>query len=230
MSPDPYDGSYDFTNPQSLNRYSYALNNPLSFVDPSGLACVPVNVSGSDGDDDDDDDDGGSVIYIDDNSGGQPCSEALNNDGTPGATVNGGPPDPDPDPVIPVINGSFGITSSGLIGFVTPNNGTKQVPVHGFWTYGNHCGPGGMGTPIDALDTACQAHDACYEAGGFTALSNLTGSSPGLQACNQALCNAAWGVVQNSGNSGEGWAAMEVVSYFSGFANIIRSGNRCNVP
>ena len=36
MSPDPYDGSYDVTNPQSLNRYSYALNNPLSKTDPSG--------------------------------------------------------------------------------------------------------------------------------------------------------------------------------------------------
>jgi hypothetical protein len=37
MSPDPYDGSYDPNNPQSLNRYSYALNNPLVFSDPSGL-------------------------------------------------------------------------------------------------------------------------------------------------------------------------------------------------
>jgi RHS repeat-associated protein len=37
MSPDPYDGSYDITNPQSLNRYSYVLNNPLRSVDPSGL-------------------------------------------------------------------------------------------------------------------------------------------------------------------------------------------------
>jgi RHS repeat-associated protein len=37
ISPDPYEGSADITNPQSLNRYSYALNNPLSFSDPLGL-------------------------------------------------------------------------------------------------------------------------------------------------------------------------------------------------
>ena len=36
FSPDPYGGSYDFSNPQSLNRYSYVINNPLTFTDPSG--------------------------------------------------------------------------------------------------------------------------------------------------------------------------------------------------
>jgi RHS repeat-associated protein len=42
MSPDPYDGSYDATNPQSLNRYSYVLNNPLSSIDLFGLdPCDP---------------------------------------------------------------------------------------------------------------------------------------------------------------------------------------------
>jgi hypothetical protein len=35
--PDPYDGSYDMTNPQSFNRYSYVLNDPVNFVDPLGL-------------------------------------------------------------------------------------------------------------------------------------------------------------------------------------------------
>ncbi len=37
MQPDPYSGSYDFTNPQSLNRYAYVMGAPLSMVDPQGL-------------------------------------------------------------------------------------------------------------------------------------------------------------------------------------------------
>ena len=37
LSPDPYLGSYDATNPQSMNRYAYVLNNPTSMFDPSGL-------------------------------------------------------------------------------------------------------------------------------------------------------------------------------------------------
>jgi RHS repeat-associated protein len=36
MSMDPYAGSYDWSNPQSLNRYSYVGNNPNSFSDPTG--------------------------------------------------------------------------------------------------------------------------------------------------------------------------------------------------
>jgi RHS repeat-associated protein len=35
--PDPYDGSYDLSDPQSLNRYSYVENDPVNFIDPSGL-------------------------------------------------------------------------------------------------------------------------------------------------------------------------------------------------
>lgn len=36
MSPDPYTGNYDLTNPQSFNRYRYVLNNPFGLIDPSG--------------------------------------------------------------------------------------------------------------------------------------------------------------------------------------------------
>lgn len=38
ITSDPYSGSYDIENPQSLNRYAYVNNNPLGFIDPSGEA------------------------------------------------------------------------------------------------------------------------------------------------------------------------------------------------
>ena len=35
--PDPYDGSYNLGDPQSFNRYNYVQNDPVNFVDPTGL-------------------------------------------------------------------------------------------------------------------------------------------------------------------------------------------------
>ncbi len=43
LTPDPLAG--DITNPQSLNRYAYALNNPCSMTDPLGLDACGFNVS-----------------------------------------------------------------------------------------------------------------------------------------------------------------------------------------
>jgi RHS repeat-associated protein len=47
MGPDPYMGSYDQANPQSFNRYSYAMNNPVALTDPSGLdGDTPIAIGG----------------------------------------------------------------------------------------------------------------------------------------------------------------------------------------
>ena len=56
LAPDPYDGSYDPSNPQSFNRYVYVLDSPLAFLDPLGLdmqfACSSIDTADPDPDDD----------------------------------------------------------------------------------------------------------------------------------------------------------------------------------
>ncbi|HKP37794.1 MAG TPA: RHS repeat-associated core domain-containing protein, partial [Pyrinomonadaceae bacterium] len=41
-SPDPYNGSMSIANPQSFNRNSYVLNDPVNLVDPTGLRWVTL--------------------------------------------------------------------------------------------------------------------------------------------------------------------------------------------
>ncbi len=67
MRPDPYSGSYDLGNPQSFNRYSYVLNNPLSNLDPLGLDDCAAS---EDGADDGSGDDGSGCDAGDGNDGG----------------------------------------------------------------------------------------------------------------------------------------------------------------
>jgi RHS repeat-associated protein len=40
-SPDPYRASMYIANPQSFNRYTYVQNDPVNFIDPSGLRFLP---------------------------------------------------------------------------------------------------------------------------------------------------------------------------------------------
>ena len=103
---------------------------------------------------------------------------------------------------------------------VAPNNG-QQVPVHDLWTYGNHCGAGGMGPDINSTDAACHQHDDCYDAIHLTAdqytSGNLTpGQVQGAAACNQQLCNAALNANRNPSTPfSQRWAGAEIILFFS---------------
>jgi RHS repeat-associated protein len=100
--PDPYDGSYNLTDPQSLNRYAYVQNDPVNFVDPNGLNAVESTchliISGN---------------YVRDGEGyfitmlGWELRCYGGNSGSGGGTVDGGggqrrpPPAPTPQPCDP---------------------------------------------------------------------------------------------------------------------------------
>ncbi len=43
-SPDPGNAGADLSNPQSWNGYGYVGSNPLAYLDPSGLACYPIEI------------------------------------------------------------------------------------------------------------------------------------------------------------------------------------------
>ena len=78
LSPDPLAG--DITNPQSLNRYAYALNNPTNLIDPLGLFCY--RGAGCP-------DDAGTVDYFNDFG---PLADLINHAPSPGSSQEPGGP------------------------------------------------------------------------------------------------------------------------------------------
>jgi RHS repeat-associated protein len=242
--PDPYDGSYDPSNPQSLNRYAYALDAPVTLADPSGLDpnCV-------DGDDD-------NIGCEGDGEDGQNTGQDGQSDGPVVIPI------PTSIPTIPpntaVLEGpiqgpapctgfcdNFGASASAtayLIGVQFMPHGSSgpsnqpQVPVHGPWHYGNYCGAGGMGTPTNAVDAACAQHDACFAASGadwtnMQSQANWQQLSPSQQsavsACNQQLCNAMDAVYPSIPwwNISRNVADVEIYDYFT---YAVPKGARCH--
>jgi RHS repeat-associated protein len=82
ISPDPAGAAaVDLSNPQSWNRYAYALNNPLRYIDPLGLYC-----QWDDGTQDDPEFDGGAGFGDCEDQGGTWIDTVT-------ITVNGNSPD-----------------------------------------------------------------------------------------------------------------------------------------
>jgi RHS repeat-associated protein len=130
LSPDPYSGSYSLSSPQSMNRYVYALNNPLTMVDPLGLDAEPCETS------------------AEVRSGGATSHDATDTepgDCSPGDTGDGGDPDAPPSYTLQVNvyeystviylpwSGNLFLGSSAGSGpdgstVVAPNNGMPKTP------------------------------------------------------------------------------------------------------
>ncbi|HEV2350589.1 MAG TPA: RHS repeat-associated core domain-containing protein [Terriglobia bacterium] len=100
ISPDPAGlAAVDLTNPQSLNRYAYVVNNPTGFVDPLGLRCIQEGA-----------DPKGDPIWGDDGK-----SPTCTYGGTTTITVNGGTP-----PTLTLVSENPVCVAEGADGCLSP--------------------------------------------------------------------------------------------------------------
>jgi RHS repeat-associated protein len=217
LSPDPSELYFaDQTNPQSLNLYTYALNNPLINTDPTGEECVW--------------DDGSFDSKDDPNTGSQKQCEGTDGksgagghwvdptafatlglgdwSGTPNSTLVGmmGQLQDTQTVTVSATTAAIDLTTSSVGGLTEDLLQPFQVGSHDlprnddpYRLFGTKfCGPGGAGNTTGFLDAACKAHDDCYKAAGITFANNLPGGpsmsssqASAAKACNQALYNAA---------------------------------------
>jgi hypothetical protein len=244
MSPDSYDGSYDFTNPQSFNRYSYASNDPANFIDPQGqLTDGLTDGSGSGG--------GCSVSCIvftagiaalvggleDLFSGGPSFHGTLHPRPAGGWDGNFGESLGIPTS-IPKGNWGLGIAlglpSDACEFGACGGFGFQNTPVHGVWQYGHWCGAGGMGTPINQVDNFCMLHDLNLNKlkldwTVFQSESNFSKLSPAqqrqIQEYDQELCDGEASVQIPWWNVSERTAASEIGAFFHSH---VPKGARCH--
>jgi RHS repeat-associated protein len=110
LSPDPDNAGADPTNPQTWNMYSYTRNNPLKYIDPSGLCTQDADGNLSDDD-------------------GVPCTDNSGNVNLPGNSVTV----TDTAPQVPFDSSGFGDQSflgalfySDSCGYACPGGSQTQ--------------------------------------------------------------------------------------------------------
>jgi RHS repeat-associated protein len=138
LAPDPYNGSYDLRDPQSLNRYAYVANRPLAATDPLGLgpwdSFLEFITAGLY---DHDDNNGPKVSANVETTYGNPYLSANGtvvfpeNVGVSYSTAGGvfrNLPLPDASFFFRVYSFAFSSTSPRVAATVAPNNGSSQPP------------------------------------------------------------------------------------------------------
>jgi len=204
LQPDPYSGSYRLGNPQSFNRYAYALNNPTAFVDRLGRDVCDAGTN-------DDDGNGGSCGSCDggDGDGG----DGSGGDGSGGDGGDGGPGGPGNPPSCDPSVSSCSPTGNNPVNGCDPtvsscsDNGNNPV---------NSCsaspGDGDDGDDGDDSDVAnavghfaAKAHAAAQSSNCSNTPNNPPPMTPQQQQ--QAICNAL-GKVTSTLNKATAGAAI----------------------
>jgi RHS repeat-associated protein len=205
-SPDP-SGLYfaDPTNPQSLNLYSYALNNPLRNTDPTGLYCYYGDTGGGAQNDADLQDssqfdyhssqsectkadaNGNSGQWINDSETHQASNgDWVDNDNRPDNYTMSSTPASIVTPQFGAklsvdlgLTVAAGVADIGLIpaNYVNSLIGAQQIPILRFFGT-TYCGKGGAGRPNGGFAGDCQVHDNCFDRAGLDA--NVNSSTSGL--------------------------------------------------
>src|SRR5579862_7733917 len=164
------------------NQYTFAGGDPINGWDPSGQCGTP----------DADMNDG--IYGWDLVTGVIECgSDPRDSTKTPP------PPPPTPQDTTNILTPTATLDTMTTCQYYCPGPDTVKTLLFGT----HYCGVGGGGTPVNALDVACAAHDACYAAGGYTAGSDWSPTmsfsrADGLYQCNQALCDAALGPAKHN--------------------------------
>jgi hypothetical protein len=214
MNPDPgWFFASRLENPQTWNQYSYALNNPLTNTEPDGYDCVYLNDAGTGAESVDANSSSGECGstggYYVDGTATKLTTYSNSNDVALSGQVGGNQlgqgqsTDAYYSSVYANQNAAnlqtVDVSDTSTLmeysyGTYLPNlrYSTDPYPTRMFGTH--YCGPGGGGVPVNALDAACAAHDACYAAAGISAANNAASGSMTLQQAAAAqACNAALG-------------------------------------